>query len=200
MLSDIPDDFSHGYGIFILLGENDVLGLVINLPFKQPAVISKLPSFEPEIDPMLFKRLWDPERTILYDKFPINQIDKLEGSYIEYFLNGKSLGISFTDLYYGKYYPAISLFNGAACKINFGPGFAHSIPEGARGYHEAIDLPLWGISLKAYKDALLALKTKEKEDQKVKREIMKLQKDLKKHNPLEAIQESGHVFPVHIKS
>ncbi|KAI3651975.1 hypothetical protein MP228_003278 [Amoeboaphelidium protococcarum] len=43
-----------------------------------------------------------------------------KGSWIRYFINGQDLGIAFKDLYYGKYYPAVSSYMGGTVRMNFG--------------------------------------------------------------------------------
>lgn len=49
----------------------------------------------------------------------------LPGSKIEYFKNGKSQGVAFTDIYGGSYYPTISIHKSATVSVNFGPNFKH---------------------------------------------------------------------------
>ena len=53
-------------------------------------------------------------------------------------MNGESCGRAFTDLYGGRYYPAVSLFHQATIHLNFGP-FDHPIPEGARPMSDRVD-------------------------------------------------------------
>jgi Set1/Ash2 histone methyltransferase complex subunit ASH2 len=60
----------------------------------------------------------------------LKALKPLEGSKISYFLNGKSLGVAFTDIYRGEYYPAAGLFKQAHIKFNFGPRFKFP-PQGA---------------------------------------------------------------------
>lgn len=48
---------------------------------------------------------------------------------IEFFVNGRSKGIAFSDIYEGQYYPAISLFHDATIRCNFGPKFRHTMPK-----------------------------------------------------------------------
>ena len=43
------------------------------------------------------------------------------GSSIEFFVNGKSQGVAFTDIPQGTYYPAVSLYMGATVRVHFGP-------------------------------------------------------------------------------
>jgi hypothetical protein len=44
---------------------------------------------------------------------------------IEFFKNGVTQGVAWTDIYAGTYYPALSLYRGATVMANFGPGFKH---------------------------------------------------------------------------
>ena len=67
---------------------------------------------------------------------------------IEFFLNGKSCGVAFEDIYRGFYFPAVSLFGrksyclariisvlAATIRVNFGPALKH-LPKGARAMSE----------------------------------------------------------------
>ncbi|KAJ3322952.1 Set1/Ash2 histone methyltransferase complex subunit ASH2 [Boothiomyces sp. JEL0866] len=142
--------------------KGDVLGLAIYLPAYS------LEKYNIQVDPILLRRLWDPTRMQQYLPFKTNPIDKLPKSKIEYFLNGKPLGIAFTDLYLGKYHPTVSLYKGASVTVNFGPNFAHQPPANCKGYHEAQSLPQWIDVLETYKrqihDYQENLKIKKKED------------------------------------
>lgn len=40
-------------------------------------------------------------------------------------MNGVDQGIAFTDLYYGSYYPAVSLYMNASVRLNPGPFFKY---------------------------------------------------------------------------
>lgn len=60
----------------------------------------------------------------------LKALKPLPGSKITYFLNGKSLGTAFQDIYRGEYYPAAGLYKQAHIKFNFGPRFKHP-PVGA---------------------------------------------------------------------
>lgn len=53
----------------------------------------------------------------------LKQLRPLTGSRIEYFKNGKSQGVAFTDIYAGSYFPSISIHKSATVSINFGPKF-----------------------------------------------------------------------------
>ncbi|KAJ1921910.1 transcription factor, contains a PHD finger motif [Mycoemilia scoparia] len=110
--------------------QHDVLGILIHLP--------KLDAIErQDID----ERKWQtgelyrpfnytrPESERPIDAPPdVPPLPILRGSEIEYFLNGKSLGNAFQDLYLGKYHPAISSYMGGKIELNFGPNFRFPPP------------------------------------------------------------------------
>ena len=58
----------------------------------------------------------------------LKALKPLPGSQISYFLNGKSLGVAFTDIYAGEYHPSIGLYRAAHVKFNFGPRFKFAPP------------------------------------------------------------------------
>jgi hypothetical protein len=45
-------------------------------------------------------------------------------SQLVYFCNGVLVGVAFTDVFLGKYYPAISCYEDAQVRVNFGPSHA----------------------------------------------------------------------------
>lgn len=62
------------------------------------------------------------------------QIEPVNGSFIEFFKNGQSLGHAFDNINKGYYYPAVSLYYGAKVKFITGPisRFKAGVPAGAR--------------------------------------------------------------------
>lgn len=54
------------------------------------------------IDPSLLLRLWDPSLMTEYNKFRVDNLETLPGSFIEYYKNGVSMGIAFTNLKHGN--------------------------------------------------------------------------------------------------
>ena len=48
------------------------------------------------------------------------QLEVSNGSYIKFYKNGKLQGLTFNDIYEGKYHAAVSLYMQARCKVNFG--------------------------------------------------------------------------------
>lgn len=47
------------------------------------------------------------------------------GSKIEFFKNGQSQGVAFSDIFAGSYYPTISIHKSATVSVNFGPTFKY---------------------------------------------------------------------------
>lgn len=42
---------------------------------------------------------------------------------ISFFLNGHPAGVAFSDVYFGEYFPAISIYGRSTLRCNFGPTF-----------------------------------------------------------------------------
>ncbi|RKP17152.1 hypothetical protein ROZALSC1DRAFT_24489 [Rozella allomycis CSF55] len=61
------------------------------------------------------KSEWPPLKEGIFNV----EMDILENSHIEFFLNGKSLGLAFAPIYRGKYYAASSLFGGAKVELSY---------------------------------------------------------------------------------
>lgn len=51
---------------------------------------------------------------------------------IEFFLNGRTKGEAFRDVYEGAYFPAVSMFHDAVVRVNFGPKFRYALPRNAQ--------------------------------------------------------------------
>lgn len=47
------------------------------------------------------------------------------GSKIEFFKNGQTQGVAFSDIFAGSYYPTISIHKSATVSVNFGPSFKY---------------------------------------------------------------------------
>ena len=105
-----------------------------------------------QVDPELLSRLWNPLLNENYLTFQAYEQEILEGSYIEYYLNGLPLGKAFQNIYFAKYHPAISLYNSAQVTCNFGPDLKF-LPEGFQAYCDAKLIPLWAPLLQAIKSA-----------------------------------------------
>ncbi|KAJ3355231.1 transcription factor, contains a PHD finger motif [Entophlyctis luteolus] len=108
--------------------DGDVLGLMIKLPPQ------------PDVD-NLVRRIWNAESS--YVQFRTKPLEKLPGSEIRYYKNGNELGMAFTELYTGKYYPAVSSYQHGTLTLNFGPKFAYAIPSGARAYSDVPRVFAW---------------------------------------------------------
>ncbi|TPX49126.1 hypothetical protein SeLEV6574_g01627 [Synchytrium endobioticum] len=119
---DAPPGYEAGFQ------PGDVIGVAISLP--PPARFK-----------MLLKRLWDP--TEVYMPFRARPMDVAVGSEIRYFKNGVDLGVAFTNLFVGKYYPAISSYFGGCATLNFGPRFTYPCPPNYRSFHQSDELPRW---------------------------------------------------------
>ncbi|PAV70138.1 hypothetical protein WR25_24066 [Diploscapter pachys] len=144
--------FHDSYGAKYFQGgfkEGDVLGCLIHLPWNQfrpgpsqnyiqpslkdqPLIVFKHNHFfESHEDGSESKKKLVPFKgSRVFELFPI-KILKVECFQIEFFRNGKSCGVAFDDIYAGAYYPAVSLFQNATLKCNFGPKFAFPPPQGA---------------------------------------------------------------------
>ncbi|KAJ3128626.1 Set1/Ash2 histone methyltransferase complex subunit ASH2 [Physocladia obscura] len=108
--------------------DGDVLGLMITLPSQS------------DVD-NLVRRLWSVDAS--YVQFRTKPLQKLDSSEIRYFKNGKELGVAFTNLYNGKYYPAVSSYQYGTLTLNFGPNFAYPLPTGARAYSDVPKVFAW---------------------------------------------------------
>ena len=88
----------------------DVIGCLLTLPDSDNQVVVDYedPTWLPGL-------LCDPQ----YPPTP----GILEGSSIEWSVNGTSFGDAFVNLVEGAYYPAVSLFMKAKFRVNFGPSF-----------------------------------------------------------------------------
>nr|VZI33918.1 unnamed protein product [Spirometra erinaceieuropaei] len=49
----------------------------------------------------------------------------LPGSKITFYRNGECMGVAFSDIFAGPYFPAISIYKSATVTVNFGPEFKH---------------------------------------------------------------------------
>ncbi|ORY41290.1 hypothetical protein BCR33DRAFT_718928 [Rhizoclosmatium globosum] len=124
------DNFSEGYK------DGDVLGVMITLP-------------TPSDMDNLVRRLWKVESS--YVQFRTKPLVKMHGSEIRYFKNGVELGVAFTDLYNGKYYPAVSSYMHGTLTLNFGPNFKYPLPPNARPYSDVPKVFAWSdLSLYSY--------------------------------------------------
>ena len=110
-------------------GVGDCVGMLIRLPPLPPPADGRYALPE--------DKLWKlDERFVPTRKCPTHTIpgscatDRMRtvewlqvhpGSSIEFFVNGKSQGVAFTDIPQGTYYPTVSLYMGATVRVRFGP-------------------------------------------------------------------------------
>ncbi|KAI8607568.1 hypothetical protein BC830DRAFT_1175186 [Chytriomyces sp. MP71] len=131
-----PEAYADGFK------EGDVLGIMITLP-------------TPTDMDNLVRRLWRLDSS--YVQFRTKLMEKLPGSEIRYFKNGVDLGVAFTDLYQGKYYPAVSSYMSGTVTLNFGPTFKHALPNGARAYSDVPKVLAWAdLALYSYEPFYVA--------------------------------------------
>ena len=110
-----------------VFGAGDLIGMLI----KTTDVIEKsvfqldLPKTVPKkkkrackrAAPIISAKMHEPE-----------EVEVMIGSEIEFFKNGKSQGVAFVNsVPPGTYYPAVSLYMGAKCTLNFGPTFTYPV-------------------------------------------------------------------------
>ncbi|KAK6060363.1 hydroxyacylglutathione hydrolase cytoplasmic domain protein [Cooperia oncophora] len=112
--------------------EGDILGCLIHLPHDpiHPGPSSQyLPPSNKDLPLINFKHNYFYES---HDEVAdvVKSLEPLKESRIEFFKNGKSCGVAFTDIYRGFYHPAVSLFKNATVRCNFGPRL-HHLPPGA---------------------------------------------------------------------
>ncbi|KAI6174635.1 B30.2/SPRY domain-containing protein [Aphelenchoides bicaudatus] len=67
------------------------------------------------------------------------RLREVKKSKIEFFLNGRSKGVAFNDIYAGHYYPAVSIFHDASVRCNFGPRFRYSMPKNSQPISARVD-------------------------------------------------------------
>ncbi|CAI4228541.1 unnamed protein product [Auanema sp. JU1783] len=129
--------FHEGYGKKYCLGgykEGDVLGMLIHLPLD---INTNVPSSHYLPDSMKDNHLIKFKSNYFYESHEdvaahVKTLGSLKGSKIEFFLNGKSCGVAYEDIYRGTYYPTVSLFGSASVRCNFGPNVRYPPPPGAR--------------------------------------------------------------------
>jgi len=107
--------YSEGYA------QGDILGCLVELP-KGAADASCLPPTFKDRPLIKFKsHLYYEEKDDLAEN--LKALNKVPGSKITFFKNGKSLGTAFEEIYAGEYFPGVGLFKNAHVKFNFGPRF-----------------------------------------------------------------------------
>lgn len=126
--------FHNGYGRHYNLGQGyrqgDVIGCLIQLPSIDDTTNQKLipmhemlPPSRKDCDLIKFKQNYFFEEKE-ESQLALQRLQPFIGSKIEFFLNGQSCGDAFTDIYFGHYFPSVSLFHSARVRMNFGPKFS----------------------------------------------------------------------------
>ena len=171
----------------------DVLGILIHLPELDPIEKQDIEERRwhagERYRPFNYTR---PESERPPDAPPdIPPLPILKGSEIEYFLNGKSLGNAFQDLYLGKYYPAISSYMGGKVELNFGPKFKFPPTETWKDVKiraiSELEYQPPSVPLPLSSEPKLLLPTKPSEDQLL---------DVTKENQTDVVQSLQPVQPV----
>eukprot|EP01102_Stenamoeba_stenopodia_P001678 TRINITY_DN11519_c0_g1_i1.p1 TRINITY_DN11519_c0_g1~~TRINITY_DN11519_c0_g1_i1.p1 ORF type:complete len:849 (+),score=175.81 TRINITY_DN11519_c0_g1_i1:211-2757(+) len=105
---------SRGYPYADSYGPGDVIGFFIFLTKKRVMA-----------DPEELARLcveWVPK-----DNKNDEPPHRLVGSKIIFVKNGKPMGVAFSDIFEGCYYPAVSIYMGGSVTANFGPNFKYPV-------------------------------------------------------------------------
>ncbi|RKP13816.1 hypothetical protein BJ684DRAFT_15816 [Piptocephalis cylindrospora] len=120
------------------LGPNDVLGLLFLLPpltaEEEEDLLDRKWAYGTRYLPFQYAC---PKSSLLSEQVGWSKerveteepMTRMRGSQIVYFVNGQLLGMAYSDIFLGNYYAAISCYNGARAKANFGPEFDGRMPE-----------------------------------------------------------------------
>ncbi|XP_017486461.1 PREDICTED: set1/Ash2 histone methyltransferase complex subunit ASH2 isoform X3 [Rhagoletis zephyria] len=120
---------SHGKHYSDAYAEGEVLGFLIDLPDEVDS--NYLPNTFKDRPLVKFKsHLYYEDKDKVQETLKGLQVQP--GSKIEFFKNGKSQSVAFSDIYGGLYYPTISIHKNATVSVNFGPNFKH--PEILKDY------------------------------------------------------------------
>ncbi|KAK0393664.1 hypothetical protein QR680_000342 [Steinernema hermaphroditum] len=117
--------------------EGDVIGCLIDIP--EPACVTSeyLPHSKKDMVLILSKNNKFYEQKDDMAGY-LKQLAICKGSKIEFFLNGVSCGVAFSDIYGGQYFPAVSIYQEAQVTCNFGPKVKY-LPKGARPFCERLN-------------------------------------------------------------
>ncbi|KAJ1521644.1 hypothetical protein ONE63_003290 [Megalurothrips usitatus] len=108
--------FSSGYG------EGDTLGFLIVLPELHDH--NYMPPVYKDKPLVKFKsHLYYEEKDQVQET--LKNLKPLSGSKVVFFKNGQCQGEAYTDIYFGSYYPAISVHKSCTVTCNFGPKFKY---------------------------------------------------------------------------
>ncbi|XP_073818714.1 set1/Ash2 histone methyltransferase complex subunit ash2 isoform X3 [Musca autumnalis] len=130
---------SHGKHYSDAYVEGDTLGFLIDLPEEKE--VDYLPNTFKDRPLVKFKsHLYYEDKDKIQETLKTLRV--AAGSRIEFFKNGQSQGVAFSDIYAGSYYPTISIHKSATVSVNFGPSFKY--PEvlnnyKAKGMYERVE-------------------------------------------------------------
>uniref|UniRef100_A0A914I702 B30.2/SPRY domain-containing protein n=1 Tax=Globodera rostochiensis TaxID=31243 RepID=A0A914I702_GLORO len=105
-------------------------GDVVEITAQGFAPSDVLPASRKDCDLIKFKQIYFFEEKD-EPQHALQQLKPLRGSKIEFFLNGQSAGVAYEDIFFGHYFPAVSLFQSARVRFNFGPKFRYA-PQAVR--------------------------------------------------------------------
>lgn len=105
--------------------QGDLIGCMIELPVCSIRTKDLPPSVKETCYVLYTKNKKDISTKLEEHEKPPSPdtMERLAGSKISFFKNGKALGPAYTDIYAGFYYPTISLYKSCTVSINFGPKF-----------------------------------------------------------------------------
>lgn len=122
-------------------GPGDTIGCMIKIT---DTIVEKI--LEQDLPKIRKKKneKWAKEVTIFSKKTDESQPQEIMvGSEIIFFKNGEDQNTAFVDIIKGEYYPAVSLFGGAECTLNFGPKFGLPV-SWKHKYHNSV-LPVVAV-------------------------------------------------------
>ncbi|OAJ37247.1 hypothetical protein BDEG_21292 [Batrachochytrium dendrobatidis JEL423] len=149
-----------------------------------------------KVHPVLLRRLWDAARMLHYMPFRSKPLEVIPGTEIQFFKNGVPLGVAFKNLYQGKYHPAVSLYGGALVRVNFGPNFAHPVPNGALPFFQVKGLLSWN----KLRDANRRNQSKEHSGETMKKQASKLERKNQKQFKSQMLSANSSAYALNIQS
>ncbi|TMS32930.1 hypothetical protein L596_000721 [Steinernema carpocapsae] len=116
--------------------EGDVLGCLIDIPEPKFVTSEYLPQSKKDMILVFCKsHMFYEQKDDLASS--LKKLKTARGSKIEFFLNGKSCGVAYTNIYAGQYYPAVSIYQESQITCNFGPRMKY-LPAGARPFTDRL--------------------------------------------------------------
>uniref|UniRef100_A0A1I7ZT62 B30.2/SPRY domain-containing protein n=1 Tax=Steinernema glaseri TaxID=37863 RepID=A0A1I7ZT62_9BILA len=116
--------------------QGDVIGCLIDIPEPSRVTSQYLPQSKKDMILVSCKgNMFYEQKDDLAGH--LKQLTVCKGSRIEFFLNGVSCGVAFSDIYAGQYFPAVSIYQDAQVTCNFGPKLKYR-PKGARPFYDRL--------------------------------------------------------------